>query len=59
MTTPNWDHIRDLQAEGWLVIAYSPLALEGLHPSDAEEIAWDAIDRAIERQKELDEEEPE
>lgn len=45
-----------LRAHGYAVILVSPETLEGVHPTDAEEVAWAALDTAIERQRELDEE---
>jgi len=53
------DVMRTLRAQGYAVVLVSPDALEGVHPSDAEDAAWAAIDVAISRQRELDEDPPE
>ena len=48
----NYDAIRRA-LPGYAVILVSPEALSGLHPTDAEDAAWAAIDSAIERYEEL------
>ena len=53
------DVMRTLRAQGYAVVLVSPDALEGVDPSEAEDSAWAAIDAAISRQRELEEDPPE
>jgi hypothetical protein len=53
------DVMRTLRAQGYAVVLVSPDALEGVDPSEAEDAAWAAIDAAIERRRELEEDPPE
>jgi hypothetical protein len=48
--------MQSLRAQGYAVLLISPETLSGVHPTDAEEAAWAAIDAAVARQRELDEE---
>ena len=54
-----WEIQKDLWARGYAVILVSPDKLAGLHPTDAEATAWDAIDAAIAKHRELNEEDHE
>lgn len=45
--------LNELRRQGCAVIIVSPDCLNGFHPSDAEMVAWGALDDAIDRYQEL------
>lgn len=46
--------IQTMQRRGYAVVLVPPEELGGVHPSDAEDAAWAAIDAAIYRQQQLE-----
>jgi hypothetical protein len=48
--------MQTMRRKGYAVVLVSPEYLGGVHPSDAEDAAWAAIEAAIDRQRESEEE---
>ena len=46
---------KELRKRGCAVIIVQPDTLKDLHPTDAEEVAWFAIERELERREEEEE----